>query len=371
MDSDPLGPAARQWLSRSPAGDDRDAELARLRERLAFYQSFEGLIQDNITRSGELLRQAMDMREAASAELAAAQANVARQRSEDRARFRILFSAMLDELTVLQGQAERLARRLTNALDEIELDLPPGATTSSLTEIDLRDDDTLRRALALDAGPLDLFADATSALDLDLTSESAEAPTAPTEADPLQRTGIDLATESDTHSEVDHAAPPSPPYVLETHSADSTDLGQPIDDFDDIPLDVQPFALEHAPAPRRFAAENDLALQPALDRGSIPVETSTERNDTADAGTAAGTKSTIVLVHGVPRATTALSLKRYLEGLSHVGAVEPREFAEGILRLEVSGTRPLAFDDLRSWSEGPSLEPVHLRDDLVEVRLSH
>ncbi|MEA2586539.1 MAG: hypothetical protein QOF33_4624, partial [Thermomicrobiales bacterium] len=53
-----------------------------------------------------------------------------------------------------------------------------------------------------------------------------------------------------------------------------------------------------------------------------------------------------------------------------VGVVEPREFAEGILRLEVSGARPLAFEDLRSWSEGQGLEPVHLRDDLVEVRLS-
>ncbi len=83
-----------------------------------------------------------------------------------------------------------------------------------------------------------------------------------------------------------------------------------------------------------------------------------------------GEGSPIVLVHGVPRATTDLSWKRYLEGLAHVGAVEPREFAEGILRLEVSGNRPLAFEDLRSWPEGPRLEPVHLRDDLVEVRLA-
>ena len=78
-----------------------------------------------------------------------------------------------------------------------------------------------------------------------------------------------------------------------------------------------------------------------------------------------------MLVHGVPRATTALSLKRYLEGLAHVSGVEPREYAEGILRLHVIGERPVQIDDLRGWSDGSGLEPVHLRDDLVEVRLPH
>jgi hypothetical protein len=76
-----------------------------------------------------------------------------------------------------------------------------------------------------------------------------------------------------------------------------------------------------------------------------------------------------VLVHGVPRATTALSLKRYLEGLPHVAAVEPREYAEGILRLHVTGRRPVTMTDLRGWADGGALEAVHERDDLIEVRL--
>ena len=58
MDDNPADQTARQWLSRSSAGDEKDAEIARLRERLAFYQSFEGLIQDNIARSGDLLLKA-------------------------------------------------------------------------------------------------------------------------------------------------------------------------------------------------------------------------------------------------------------------------------------------------------------------------
>src|SRR3954468_4706801 len=102
---------AREWLSRSPTEEERDAELVRLRERLAFYQSFDSLIQDNIARSGDLLRQAMQMRESASAENASALAEAERQRYADRDRYRALFSTLLDEVTSVQMQAERLARR--------------------------------------------------------------------------------------------------------------------------------------------------------------------------------------------------------------------------------------------------------------------
>ncbi len=45
--------------------DDRDRELELARERLAFYESFDRLIHDNIARSGDLLRQAVALRESA------------------------------------------------------------------------------------------------------------------------------------------------------------------------------------------------------------------------------------------------------------------------------------------------------------------
>jgi hypothetical protein len=81
--------------------------------------------------------------------------------------------------------------------------------------------------------------------------------------------------------------------------------------------------------------------------------------------------ATTLLVHGVPRATTALSLKRYLEGLDQVHSVEPREYAEGVLRLQVSSERPVRLDDLQGWPEASALELVADHDDFVEVRLSH
>lgn len=86
-------------------------------------------------------------------------------------------------------------------------------------------------------------------------------------------------------------------------------------------------------------------------------------------GLAASQATTTMLTHGVPRATTALSLKRYLEALVWVSAVEPREYAEGVLRLHVRGDRPLRMEDLAAWQDGAALETVNASDNLLEVRI--
>jgi hypothetical protein len=125
--------------------------------------------------------------------------------------------------------------------------------------------------------------------------------------------------------------------------------------------DVRPFSLEGIGGGVRRPGTGELRTpEPSPRSVSSPSPLLTGRG-----------VATAVLVHGVPRATTALSLKRFLESLPHVSSVEPREYAEGILRLHVTGQRPLQIDDLRGWSDGNGLEPVHLRDDLIEVRLPH
>ena len=75
------------------------------------------------------------------------------------------------------------------------------------------------------------------------------------------------------------------------------------------------------------------------------------------------------MVHGVPRAAAALSLQRHLAALPAVEAVEAREYAGGVLRLQVQTRAPLAVDDLRAWEEGAGLEPVHVLPGVIEVAL--
>lgn len=79
-------------------------------------------------------------------------------------------------------------------------------------------------------------------------------------------------------------------------------------------------------------------------------------------------RSIDVIAHQVPRATDALALQQYLAGLEPVARVEAREFAEGILRLEVISRRPLRAGDLAGW--GGTLPLALLRSGATTVELS-
>ena len=75
-------------------------------------------------------------------------------------------------------------------------------------------------------------------------------------------------------------------------------------------------------------------------------------------------------MHGVPRASAALGLKSYIEKLDFVTAVEPREFAAGLLRLHVDGARPLSLGDLSGWSLADRIELRNASNELLELNLT-
>jgi hypothetical protein len=367
MDSHAVDSAAGRAPAQ-PTMEEPD-ELSRLRERLAFYESFDRLIQDNIGRAGELLRQAMELRETASLEVAAARVEAERDRTADRVRYRSLFAATLDEVTALQGQAERLARRLADALDDVEAALPPGATAGESAAVATSEPESpATRAEPAEAPRLQPTEDGDEEDIGERAEPMAEAieavAPAPDEAEPATEPVPAEAESGGTGSARFWAARPPSPAPAGSPAAVEGETG-------DEPANVRPFALEDVESVRRQPVAEAAPTAPAksVAESGPTIPAAAERPGVAAGGVGAASSATIVLVHGVPRATTALSLKRYLEGLAHVEAVEPREFAEGVLRLEVSGERPLAFDDLRSWPEGAGLEAVHVRSDLVEVRL--
>ena len=83
-----------------------------------------------------------------------------------------------------------------------------------------------------------------------------------------------------------------------------------------------------------------------------------------------GPTSTTLLVHGVPRASAALGLKSYIEKLDFVSTVEPREFAAGLLRLQVDGARPLTLADLSGWTMADRIELKTASNQLLELGLA-
>lgn len=250
------------------------AELERLRERLAYYESFDQLIQKSVGDAGDILREAIEMRELAAQESVDAAHRVSALQKSQLESFRSRYSELLDDVSALQGVAERLARRLTDAIDVLEAELQPQVDFPALPN-------SLSPELA---SRIDSPADALSSIE---TEEIAALP------EPVV---VDTTT-----------TPPLPPK----------------------------------PKP------NDV------------VETSVRSGDDAF----------ILLVHGVPNAATALNLKAHLEGLPFVSGIEPREFAAGMLRLQLQVDRELVQSDFRDWDGGTAVTVIHHRPGLLEVRL--
>ena len=524
MENQPPSTTANAWLNRRPATtDERDSEITKLKEKLGFYESFDQIIQDNVARAGELLRHAATMRENAEESLAVAKQELEVSRVAERQDFRSLLSGLLDDVSTMQVQIERLARKVADALDDVELSLPTSVDVdrlpsdlpapipaiaadtgsepwSSLTLDPTPDEigpavtlDTEAAAMGTAASamadePFEIEADiaAAEATELNETAEylavesvasqeetsesvaaepeldsvaSQEETSESVAAEPeLDDEGSEIETptgsikaadagwleairaeqgpvlsdvespESGEESIVDGAAlddtarPES--YESDAIAAEAAGADEPAAELDEAqedellkedasaPADIVASsesvpAFESAlpdaevqaePSPEMAAAPKELVDEPIASAVEPPVSragirpfpsgglgstlprpgTGELRNQEPARSTpltmgALGTRgvATVVLVHGVPRATTALSLKRFLESLPHVASVEPREYAEGVLRLHVTAQRPVLIDDLRGWSDGAGFEPVHLREDLVEVRLPH
>lgn len=76
-----------------------------------------------------------------------------------------------------------------------------------------------------------------------------------------------------------------------------------------------------------------------------------------------------VIAHDVAKAATALSLQNHLRGLEQVNKVDAREFASGVLRLQVTATTALSEADLQGWDGAEHLAIAVLQDQVVELRL--
>jgi hypothetical protein len=240
--------------SKSKNQTETDLDLAR--ERLSFYEQFDEIIRQNIASSSALLKEAS--------------ARLDSDFAAERHRYRTVLSEVLDDLTTLQAQSEKLARRVTDALDELE--------------------------------------------------EGAVAP--PANTAPAAAT-LGLVSE----------APPEAAAVVNAAAA----------------------------APKAKRAPSTEAAAPAAEPAPVAAVAAVDFSNQA---------TTTLLVHGVPRASAALGLKSYIEKLDFVSAVEPREFAAGLLRLQIDGARPFMLGDLSGWTMGDRIALRNAGNDLLEIDLT-
>lgn len=270
------GSADLQTASDDPAELRRLLQLAQ--ERLAFYESFDRIVGENVRRSGELMLERIGLREQAEAQAAeAARDRIEReaQLKESQQRYRGLLHELMREAGTLRTSLDEMQSRLQDAEAALGHDAP----------------DPPQRA---EAG-----------------GEAAD-PEAVPPAD-----------------EAAHQASPLPERTATLVAMEAGAAAIP----------------STAPAP---------ALEPGRDHAS--------GSDTWEAP-----RVVELIAHGVPRAADALSLQRYLGGLDHVAGVEAREFAEGILRLQVTAQAPISAEDIHGWPDRPGARVLQHQPTVIEI----
>src|SRR4051794_21361646 len=84
--------------------------LSHGQEWVTFYESFDKLVQDNLSRSSELLRRAMALPEVADREVQQIRTEMEEKLAAERSRQREVLAALREDLTGSHRQVSMLAR---------------------------------------------------------------------------------------------------------------------------------------------------------------------------------------------------------------------------------------------------------------------
>lgn len=111
---------------------DVAAEMAALRDRVAYFESFEQLITDNVQRSGELFRALYAEREKIRSEAArnseeiAAAATLEAERllANERQRSQATLMSLMDEASRMQRQIDALIQKIAEGITESTVRMP-------------------------------------------------------------------------------------------------------------------------------------------------------------------------------------------------------------------------------------------------------
>ncbi|HLL49907.1 MAG TPA: hypothetical protein VK356_04495 [Thermomicrobiales bacterium] len=125
---------ARDSRLREPDPDRESLEqqVRSLQERLAFYEGFDLLIQDNVTHARELFRRAAQEREAASAATAQARRESGSREAHLRAELELLATELREVSRAVEAISDRVARALGEPVS------PNGWSTNSEAPVETR-----------------------------------------------------------------------------------------------------------------------------------------------------------------------------------------------------------------------------------------
>lgn len=162
------------------------------------------------------------------------------------------------------------------------------------------------------------------------------------------------------------AATPEPPVASEPATVETLaeEVGaeapaEPAEAIAAKAVEDAPAALAE-PVEQAAPAEAAAPAEPAARVGSAEVVEPVQSSEPT---------RTTVIVHGIHKPAIATGLQRFLLGQPGIAGVEPREFAEGILRLQVRATVPISEGLFAGWTDGEGMTVIQRVPQTVEVIL--
>ncbi len=381
------------------------ALLARARERLSFYEGFDRIIAENVRRSGELMLESLRVRDKLNTD-----ANFlgAEERSRILRRLNGLDGAlntMRANLDDVERQVSDLRESLTHVAgnDELpDIETTPGAGSGP----DDIDHATLMAMVADE--PADERG-GVQAADVSGSAVESAGVGVPTTADPQPMSAQPVHEEAPVASEapIPQAAPATPavtqpapapagavptPVASAPVTAESVPVApvtvaagtvpaEPVASAPPpAPVASTPAAAPVGPAPSTLEPVPSTPVSVPAAAPAPPVEEPTIEatpEPPLAAGVAVAERETWteqrtieVIAHEVTRAALALALQGHLRSLPQVAMVDAREFASGMLRLQVAATSSLTSADLTGWSGSDQMEIVQLQPTVIELRFN-
>jgi hypothetical protein len=145
---------ARDTTLRDPESDRETLEqqVRNLQDRLAFYEGFDLLIQDNVAQARELFRRAAQEREAASAATQHARRDAGLREAHLRAELGLIGTELKELLHAVEVLSDRVARALGEAASHngwSTIEMPPETRTEQPLAVVVHGVPSARTALSL------------------------------------------------------------------------------------------------------------------------------------------------------------------------------------------------------------------------------
>jgi hypothetical protein len=214
--------------------------LTHGQEWVNFYESFDKLVQDHLSRSSELLRKAMSLPEVADREVAQVRAEMEGKLAAERERSRDLLAKLRDEITDSHDQVSKLAEDVTGVV--ADLANLSALVSDALATLEKPAESRPAAALPYEVAPYEAAAFEPPALNGTMEEPAGEMPVFAEEPEAVAEPAIEAVADEVPEVESEAESPLAAEFEAVAAAVETQVDAEPAVESDESPLDLSVLA---------------------------------------------------------------------------------------------------------------------------------